>query len=542
MKLTSFARRKIILLQLFYIVSKSDIRNYFVVLRNISAERDARQLINQCKIILDKNISFSKTKLSKHLKRQISLVVEMSFVIYDLVFLTLFILAVIFFLHRGRKNVQRQGILFLYKTKWGIKIMDSFARKNQKWLFPTRYAVIAVGYALMATIIWMMIESVYIYLRFPVTEITKAPPIAPLIPYFPELFGISSFFPPFYFTYFIIAVAIGGVIHEFSHGIFARLVKLKVGSTGFAFLGPFLGAFVEPDEKKMKKSKKINQLAIMGAGTFSNVVVAVFFALIMWVFFAANFSIAGVGFNQYPSVVLNISQISIPNNLNLSEQLIEIESGESVYLANPKLLQEALDKNFERILVYEDAPAVRAQLKGAITEIDGEKIKSFEELSRVIKSHAPGENVSISMAAKDGLFDIAPEFKDYNVQLGEKNGVAFLGIGVGRQTRQGFISSMWMFIHSGASTLDFSLHYESKIGEFGWFIYYLLWWVFMINILLALFNMLPLGILDGGRFLQVGVEGVTKNERIGKAAYSLFTWIILLALAAMMVKWAFAVF
>src|SRR3989338_6843479 len=190
------------------------------------------------------------------------------FVFYDLAFLVLFGLALIIFLHKRKENVKRQGIIFLYKTEWGIKLMDSFSRKNKSWLKPLQYVIIASGVVLMVGITWLIIESTYLYLRFPITSVTRAPPIAPLIPYFPKLFGLSSFFPPLYFTYFIIAVALGGILHEFAHGIFARLNNLKVKSTGFLFLGPFLGAFVEPDEKKMMKAKKVPQLGILAAGTF----------------------------------------------------------------------------------------------------------------------------------------------------------------------------------------------------------------------------------------------------------------------------------
>ena len=61
-------------------------------------------------------------------------------------------------------------------------------------------------------------QTLSIYILHPeITKIIKAPPIAPLIPYFPKLFGMESFFPPFYFTYFIVALAIVAVVHELSH-------------------------------------------------------------------------------------------------------------------------------------------------------------------------------------------------------------------------------------------------------------------------------------------------------------------------------------
>ncbi len=62
-----------------------------------------------------------------------------------------------------------------------------------------------------------------------------APPVAPLIPYFPQLFGLSDFFPVFYAAYFVIAILIVMTVHEFSHGIFAKCYGIRIKSTGFVF-------------------------------------------------------------------------------------------------------------------------------------------------------------------------------------------------------------------------------------------------------------------------------------------------------------------
>ena len=60
----------------------------------------------------------------------------------------------------------------------------------------------------------------------------------------------------------------------------------------------------------------------------------------------------------------------------------------------------------------------------------------------------------------------------------------------------------------------------------------------MINILVALFNMLPLGILDGGKFFLLTIAGLTRSEEIGRKAYKIATWILVLMFAVLMVKWA----
>ena len=69
-----------------------------------------------------------------------------------------------------------------------------------------------------------------------------------------------------------------------------------------------------------------------------------------------------------------------------------------------------------------------------------------------------------------------------------------------------------------------------------------LWWIALINLLVALFNMLPLGILDGGRFFYLTILAITKSEKISKRFFSAITYIILLLLALVMLIWFYQVF
>mgnify|MGYP001580174059 CR=1 FL=1 len=43
---------------------------------------------------------------------------------YDLVFLAIFTIFIVWFLYTRRKNLDREGILFLYRTKFGIRAID----------------------------------------------------------------------------------------------------------------------------------------------------------------------------------------------------------------------------------------------------------------------------------------------------------------------------------------------------------------------------------------------------------------------------------
>ena len=227
-----------------------------------------------------------------------------SFYVYDLIFFALFCLGITLFLvkNRKKKGFKREGWMFLYRTKHGVKAMEWFDKKFHKTLGILRYVIITLGYVLMITMIWMLLQSVFQYATNPtITDTIKAPPVAPLIPYFTEIFGMESFFPPFYFTYFLIALAIVALVHEFSHGIFMKYSKTKIKSTGLLFMGPILGAFVEQDEKSLKSRSRKDQMAVSGAGVFANILTAIFFYLIYSLIFITCFSQAGYTFDAYTS-------------------------------------------------------------------------------------------------------------------------------------------------------------------------------------------------------------------------------------------------
>src|SRR3989344_2903774 len=234
-----------------------------------------------------------------------------AFYIIDIALFLILTLLVLIAYYNKKKRFQREGILFLYRTQLGVKYMDKFSNKYSKILKPLQYVIVFVSYLLMIGIIITILVTTVFMLRLPSdSPISHVLPIAPVIPYFPELFGLNSFFPPFYFIYFIIAIAIIAISHEFAHGIFMRLNKIRIKSTGLAFLGPFIGAFVEQDDKQLNKAKVFPQLSILGAGVFTNTILAIVFGILLFIFFSSAFIPAGVNFtNLYPMSIANTSFI-----------------------------------------------------------------------------------------------------------------------------------------------------------------------------------------------------------------------------------------
>ncbi len=475
----------------------------------------------------------------------------MGFFIYDISFLILFMLFVAIFLYKKRKNLKREGLAFLYRTKLGLKFIDYANKKLKKILPILSWLSIICGYVLMSLVLYFIFRLVYLTAKFPeLFKIIKVPPLIPLIPYLPKIFKIDIL-PPFYFTYWIIAIAVIAIFHEFNHGIFAKFNKLKIKSTGFGFLGPFLLAFVEIDEKTMAKRKKLPQISILSAGSFANVILAVIFLLLMWIFFSLTFMEGGAFFDSYTLSQINISQIKsienisvVPTNENMlavlqennfSQDLIIINTRNKKFLFEPELLKQQLETETDKLILYDDAPAVNARLKGIIIEIDGAEIKNNDQLAEKILEYKPGDKVNIKTRL-DG------EIPDYNITLIEhpqNKSKAFIGIGVLRARKSGFFSKLYGLL---AFFQDSSTHYIPKINKnLAIFIYNLLWWLVIINISVALINMLPFAIFDGGRVFYLTVLALVKKENRAKKIFSVVNYLIVLMFLVLMLIWFFAV-
>src|SRR3989344_6435231 len=258
----------------------------------------------------------------------------------DLLFAIIFysIIVILFFKYRSRFEVQGK-IVALFKTQLGIKWMEKISKKDDHtWLVVTGYILLIAGILLgiLGLVfnhhIWLVIGSfslffgvlgavplkwlghigttigfigmaiiLFLLVKGTVTMlfVPDAPPaVAPVLP------GVSvPGLPNLSFWHWIVAIFLVATVHEFSHGIWARLYKIKIKSSGFLFFGPILGAFVEPEEKELNKKSKPAQLAVFAAGPFSNIIFGIFFLLIM------NFITGPLYGNVYEGTGINIQTI-----------------------------------------------------------------------------------------------------------------------------------------------------------------------------------------------------------------------------------------
>lgn len=475
----------------------------------------------------------------------------MGFLMYDIIFLVIFTAFVVWFLYTRRKNLEREGILFLYRTKFGIKAIKWFSNKFKKQLKWIQYISIAIGYILMVFMVYLFVQLVYIYIKNPdIVKAVKVPPVMPLIPYLPSLFNLD-FLPNFYFTHWILILAVVAIFHEFAHGIFANFHKIKIKSTGFGFLGPFLAAFVEPDEKLMVKKPIKAQLSVLSAGTFANVIISVIFAIVFLLFVITMYVPAGATFDIYVYSTVNLSQASSINGINVnhpnpetilknlditnSKNLTKIEiNNKSYFIDNNKFIKN-INQVKEIVIVYDNLPAIASgmPINSVITGVNDVKITSTEDLANEIKKYNPGESAIIWIKTPDN------QIKNFNITFADNGrGYPYLGIGLYQTSTNGIRGKVYLILNLVRTP---GTYYESRFNsDFIKFIYDLLWWMILINISVALINMLPLGIFDGGRVFYLTILTFTKSEIKAKIAFKLVTWILLILLALMMVFWVWS--
>lgn len=359
-----------------------------------------------------------------------------------------FILFLAVFLLLRRKRLEFQGIvpvffIVMYKTSFGLKMMRSLAKRFPKTLRLLAMLGVVVGFIGMALIcVQLVVSTADVFSG-------KAPPsVQPVLPF--EAKGV--FYVPF--LYWIISIFLLALVHEFAHGIISNVYKVPVKSSGFAFLCLLVpvipAAFVEPDEKVLKKKRMREQLGVFAAGPFSNII----FAAMMLV----------------------------------------------VILAASPVVASAWDNSGVEIArLTEKGPAIGAGLEvgDVVTRVGDVDVVDFSEFQGALRNASPNQNIAIETLSKN-LTVSASAHPD---------------------------NSSWAYL--GVSAKQFSVPNDEFVAKYGsfspgiikWFAG-LFFWLFLLNIGIGLFNLLPIGPVDGGRMFGLVCERYIKNKSLALKVWS----------------------
>jgi membrane-associated protease RseP (regulator of RpoE activity) len=213
--------------------------------------------------------------------------------------------------------------------------------------------------------------------------------------------------------------------------------------------------------------------------------------------------------------------------------LSKIKANGTDYLASETFL--ASQGNSQGYLfLYDDAPAVKANLSNTIIKINGITVDSREKMGKEILKYSPGQKITITGLEGDA-------YRDYEIVLAENpqnKSAPYLGVGFLNREGSGILNKI---ISVFASFRNPNIYYASNFDA-AEFIYDFLWWLVLISFSVALVNMLPVGIFDGGRFFYLAILGITKKEQVAKKAFKFVTYLFLFLVLVIMIFWGIGLF
>jgi len=260
--------------------------------------------------------------------------------------------------------------------------------------------------------------------------------------------------------YFLLSIPIVLVIHEGAHGIVATLEKIKIKTGGFAIFIAMFAGFVEPDEEEFNKAKKISKLRVIGAGATSNVI----FALALGLILLTN-----------PFFAMVVPEPLLSTFYDLPDGVLVLS-------------------------IIENSGAERAGLlaNDIVTSINGIQILSPLDFQKT--ELIPGEIAKVSIL-RDGQIlqfpvEVIPSPDDPEKGL----------IGIIRDNSFAY-----------KPVLNFIEWKDPGVSMF-------LLWLWMISFFIGIINMLPLPILDGGKFIHTIIDKKISDKAVNTTMWGIYAF------------------
>jgi membrane-associated protease RseP (regulator of RpoE activity) len=480
-------------------------------------------------------------------------------------------------------------VAIFLRTTSGLGLLDKLSRPKRFWRLVATAGVPLVVLCMIYFLMLVLIMTYLIIQEPPLPSSYNAPRNILLIP------GLNEYIP---FVWGWIALFVTMVVHEFAHGILARVEGVRVKSMGIVTLliAP-IAAFVEPDEEELFGTKdkpplvsKSARIRILSAGVISNFMVAM---VAMALFFGPVIGSISPVDRVIVVDVLDGSAAQaagFENGMTLLEadgkeikSLDEFYSSLGSAFADIKVLYNDQEENLRLpgdssrgIMVastFEDSPAFKAGLpaKSVITKINGIDVVDLDGFRKQMNTTHPDQIIAITTG--DG--------KIYQVNLTMKEGgIGFMGIGIsgnavyssGASFQQApakqFLQVLKAIPSNGLQGFTYMLSLpfagipgftqkgfpgfsgwlttvfepvgwaEPLGGKFFW-IANLLLWVGWINLYAGLFNCLPAVPLDGGHIfrdlVQTGFERLVKPQEAEKLTRTAVALLAWLVLTSLLI-------
>ena len=467
-----------------------------------------------------------------------------------------------------RYHLNKYGPAIMIRTHLGMKAMDRLARYKRFWrAFGLLSKVLSL--VLLCLMLYMLIIAI---MNLP-AALASSSSIG--IRY---ALAIPGFNPMLPLSYGVLALCVAMVVHEMGHGIQTRANGAKVDSTGLLYAVVPVGAFVEPNEEEMKKQPRRVQMDMYTAGISVNTVLAVIcMALMVFSFSAVStehgddvgvFSVDG-GSPMYEAGIPVSSLITAiydedgnpidytTRSVSTSVFFVIADHDRTFDPMSTYTVEYLYHDTTETITgvqlgafiqaVVKDGPAHSAGMKAGellypLTTSEGEyRIGTWDDFNRFMEGTVPGEAVTVTTAtvAKEGYPAVR---NSYEVVLGQKGDIGYLGIstddsGLRMMTPNvlkemavnpfynceapiDYVKGLFSYLSGPFNGMDpmpnaTEWWYDVPLGSVFWVIMSCLYWIFWLDLLLAITNALPAYPFDGGYIFAGGTSWLLEKLRIG---------------------------
>lgn len=367
------------------------------------------------------------------------------YILSIIVFIALLIVLIV----KDKKKFKRDFIVLLRKTTRGREFIVRIGKT-----FPNLWKVLGntaifVGFMISIWTFWLIITTT---LRNFLSE-KAVPTVSIILPSFsskPDI-GLGYILVPFW--QFIISAAVLIIVHEGLHGIMAARENVKIKSLGIGLLIFLPLAFVEPDERELRKKRLWSQLRVFASGSFAN-------------FIAGGFSLLLL------SYMLGVPFIGLFNVGNAG-----IFEPKGVYYGG----------------IIEGYPAEKVNLTGVIVAINNTQINTVENLTHLLHSIGPNKTIIIHTIIMNDSVVKNKTFSMITAEDPNNKSKGFIGITMVRDF------------------LDIKEDYKNYKYGINFFVS-LFQWMFLINLGVGAFNLLPIRFLDGGRMWEVVLKRLIGNK------------------------------
>ncbi|MGC8585098.1 MAG: site-2 protease family protein [Thermoplasmata archaeon] len=453
----------------------------------------------------------------------------MNYVIFTIFFLIILWIIILYIVYKKKSNyISLYGPTIMLKTERGKKFIQDIS-KHRIWDYYGIFSIIFLIIGMVFTVGFLIWEAIIII------TIPRVYTPSPL-----SILGIPGINPYIPVLYGIIALIVAVVLHEFSHGIESARNNVKIKSLGVLLLIIPVGAFVEPDEEQLKSEKSLVRMKIFSSGPVTNLILAIISLLIMIMIVNTSVPVSSGAVILSSSntslmpgdIILKIDNMSVNSTILNSINLNPGKNVSVLVLHDGKRYYENVMAGIYINSVLKNSPAYISGMKPGMVliKMDGYILNNITYFQKILYRFSPGERVNFTVYYNKNILNISllliDKYSFYEKYYPSYNNMEyksqpFIGIvplymnitytdpeSIYLLFSRPFSSGPFNgFLHiislpfSGLEPLPSYLYpiFITPINPgYFWFTVNVFYWLFWINLMLGLTNLLPLIPLDGG--------------------------------------------